>query len=169
MESVVGSVSGSQFEPFLQTNFDASEFASRALCGSEASAQSTTQSLRDGIDTLDREIRVEVLSKQDSLMAVVKKLCTAEERSRGLESTVSGFQQTVEQLKVALSEPCDQIRSKTRQLKNLRDSVDLLRNVNHRLKVTQRLRAQIEGGSGSGIADLAQAAKLLTELKLPGT
>lgn len=101
-------------------------------------------------------------------MSVVKKLCTAEDQSRGLESVVSGFQQTAGQLKVALSEPCDQIRSKTRQLKNLRDSVDLLRNVNHRLKVTQRLRTQIEGASGEGIADLAQAAKLLTELKLPG-
>lgn len=161
-------LSSPEFQPFHADDFDATQFASRALSGAQASAQSTTSNLRDGIAVLNQEIRGHVLKNQSQLMDVVQKLSSAEDRTVGVESVVHNFQSAVGQLKVALSEPCDQIRVKTRQLRNLRDTVDLLRHMNHRLKVTGRLRSQVEAGGASGVGDSAQAAKLLTEIKVAG-
>ncbi|GMH36010.1 hypothetical protein BSKO_03878 [Bryopsis sp. KO-2023] len=164
-------LSDARLEPFQRDDFDPTEFTSRALSGAQASAQSTTQELRDGIQNLETGIRSEVLRKQADLMRVVRNLSDTEVKTRGVETSVHGMQGTVGQLRVALLEPCDHIRTKTRQLKNLRDAVDLLRHVNHRLKLTQRLRTQIEEGQKGGSAptpDTAQAAKLLTEIEATG-
>lgn len=161
-------LSSSQFQPFHADDFDATQFASRALSGAQASAQSTTSDLQDGIAILHQEIRSHVVKNQSQLMDVVQKLSSAEDRTIGVESVVHNFQSVVGQLKVALTEPCDQIRVKTRQLRNLRDTVDLLRHMNHRLKVTGRLRSQVEEKGESGMGDAAQAAKLLTEIKVAG-
>ena len=72
--------------------------------------------------------------------------------------------------------PLLQVRTRTRQLRNLHETVDLLRQALRRLKLTAKLRAQLaaatappsEGaaaGTGGGVSaiDLAKAAKLLAD------
>ena len=75
-----------------------------------------------------------------------------------------------------------QVRTRTRQLRNLHETVDLLRQALHRLKLTAKLRAQLAaatpapagisatvdgtaaGGAGVSAIDLAKAAKLLADV-----
>ena len=72
-----------------------------------------------------------------------------------------------------------QVRTRTRQLRNLHETVDLLRQALRRLKLTAKLRAQLAAtmappadiaaagaaspGAGVSAIDLAKAAKLLAD------
>lgn len=160
-------LSDARFLPFRSDDFNATAFASRALSGAHASAQASTQELRSGIRVLDGEIRREVTRRQADLMALVQSLSSTEGGVREVESSVAALRSTVEEMRGALLEPCGAIRTKTAQLKNLRDTVELLRHVNHRLKLTAKLRSQLEG-EGAGVGDLALAGKLLTEVESVG-
>ena len=76
-------------------------------------------------------------------------------------------------------DPVPQVRTRTRQLRNLHETVDLLRQALHRLKLTAKLRAQLAAakpapagtpngaaatGGGVSAIDLAKAAKLLADV-----
>ena len=79
--------------------------------------------------------------------------------------------------------PRPQVRTRTRQLRNLHETVDLLRQALHRLKLTAKLRAQLAAatpapaappgapngaaaatGGGVSAIDLAKAAKLVADV-----
>ena len=77
--------------------------------------------------------------------------------------------------RLSLLDPPLQIQTRTRQLRNLHETVDLLRQALRRLKLTAKLRTQLAAsdqnaaagaaGAGGGVSaiDLAKAAKLLAD------
>ena len=59
------------------------------------------------------------------------------------------------------------MRTKTRQLCNLHATIDALRQLVHRIKLVQKLRAQLSPAAAAAVGglDLAKAAKLISDIR----
>jgi hypothetical protein len=77
--------------------------------------------------------------------------------------SVESLQSAVRRIRAEVVGPYEQIKHKTQQLRNIHATVDILRHVIHRLKLAQKLRAQLAVPAAQ--LDLAKAAKLITDIK----
>ena len=83
---------------------------------------------------------------------------------QGITLAVDTMQSALQRAKALIMEPYEQLQLKTRQLRNLHGTVELLRQLIQRLKLVAKLRQQIDAKSG-GYTDLAKAAKLLADIE----
>eukprot|EP00955_Chlamydomonas_euryale_P085160 364060-Chlamydomonas_euryale.AAC.3 len=152
-----------QFEPFLQTDFNVARFTSNVLAGSQTTAQAQAEQLREGVRVLDAELRSEVLGRSAELLGHVKRMTCADESLRDVVLGVDSLQAAVKRIRGEIVGPYDAVKKKTRQLHNLHATIDLLRLLIHRIKLTQKLKAQLDAAPGA--LDLAKAAKLITDIR----
>jgi hypothetical protein len=79
-----------------------------------------------------------------------------------VRAEVESLRASVQRVRNEIADPYKQIRLKTRQLAALHGTVELLRYVIRVLKLTGKLREQLEGKSGR--LDLAKGAQLYSEI-----
>ena len=139
-----------QFEPFLDDQFDPSSFASRSLSEGHTTAAAQTETLQHGVAQLDGALRQLVLRHQDDLVAQASRLAEAEAAVQRISLSVRSLQLVAGRVRGEVAEPFQQLAARTRQLKNLQATVELLRHVIHRLKLVQRLRQQMAAADGAG-------------------
>ena len=152
-----------RFAPFQQQNFNVAEFTSRVLAGSHTTAAAQSDQLRDGVRLLEAELSTEVVGRNRELLTNVRRMLEAETSVRDVVLSVESLQAAVRRIRAEVAGPYEQIKHRTAQLRNIHGTVDLLRHVIHRLKLAQKLRAQMEAPAGQ--QDLAKAAKLITDIR----
>jgi hypothetical protein len=151
------------YAPFSTETFDVAEFTSRVLAGSQTTAQAQSEQLRDGVRLLEGELAAEVTSKNKDLLRNVKRMLDAEVALGDVVLSVDSLQSAVRRIRAEIAGPYEHIRARAVQLSNIHATVELLRHLIHRIKLTQKLRAQMQGPSGT--LDLAKAAKLITDIR----
>lgn len=112
---------------------------------------------------LDAELAREVTTKNADLLKNVRRMLDAERSLGDVMLSMESLQSAIRRIRAEITGPYDHIRSRTRQLRNLRGTVDLLRHLIHRIKLAQKLRQQMAGAPGA--LDLAKAAKLITDIR----
>mmetsp|Transcript_14383 Transcript_14383/g.31097 ORF Transcript_14383/g.31097 Transcript_14383/m.31097 type:complete len:825 (+) Transcript_14383:68-2542(+) len=152
-----------RFLPFKQDNFNVAEFTSRVLTGSHTTAQAQSEQLRDGVRVLEAELSSEVITRNKDLLGNVRRVLDVENSLQDLGLSVESLQSAVRRIRAEIVTPYELVKTKTRQLRNLHGTVDLLRHLIHRLKLAQKLRQQLAAPPGS--IDLAKAAKLITDIR----
>ena len=155
--------SDAAYAPFLQDNFDATEFASNALAGSHTTAQAQTRRLQDRIQGLQISLREEVLHRRPEVLQQAAQLRDTEAAMQGISLAVDTMQSALQRAKTLIMEPYEQLQLKTQQLRNLHGTIELLRHLIQRLKLVAKLKQQVDAKSG-GYSDLAKAAKLLADI-----
>jgi hypothetical protein len=150
-----------RYQPFLQEEFNAADFTSRVLAGSHTTAQAQSEELKNGVRVLEAELHTEVIQNHKALLGHTRRLHDTENSLQDVILSVDTLQAAVKRINAEIVTPYDQIKAKTQQLRNLHATVDLLRHVTHRLKLTQKLKAQMAAQPAQ--LDLAKAAKLLTD------
>ncbi|GLI63871.1 hypothetical protein VaNZ11_006987 [Volvox africanus] len=153
----------SRFAPFLQTNFNVSEFTSKVLGGLHTTASAQSDQLRDGVHQLETALSGEVVTRNKELLGHVRRMLDAENSVRDVVLSVESLQSAVRRIRAEVAGPYEQIKHKTQQLRNIHATVDILRHVIHRLKLAQKLRAQLAVPAAQ--LDLAKAAKLITDIR----
>ncbi len=151
-----------QFRVFDNDNFNVAEFTSHVLGGSQTAASQAEQ-LRDGVHQLSSELSSEVVSKQKELLQHVRRMLDAENSVRDVVLSVESLQSAVRRIRAEVVGPYEQIKHRTQQLRNIHATMDILRHVIHRLKLAQKLRAQLAVPAAQ--VDLAKAAKLVTDIR----
>lgn len=153
-----------QLSPFCGNEFDPATFASRALAETASTPAAQIEHLQSGILTLETRLRKEVLRCQDDLIAQTTRVGEAETSIQRIALSVRSLQNLSSRICTDIVDPYQFISAKSRQLKNVQTTVDILRHLIHRLRVVQRLHTQIASG-GSGILELAKSAKLIAEIQ----
>ena len=155
-----------RFEAFRVDDFDAAKFTSRALSGAVSSAQTTAQQLREHIQLLEGGVREEVVEKQTELKRVVTHLAEMETSCFAVDRAVQQLGMSVEELQSSLRAPCQRLRLRTTQLKNLRSTIATLRIVSRRLKLMKKLKKRIGDADVEleGV-DLPDVARIITDLR----
>lgn len=151
------------YAPFLAESFDVSQFTSRVLAGSQTTAQAQSEQLRDGVRMLEAELAAEVTSKNKALLRNVKRMLDAEVALGDVVLSVDSLQSAVRRIRAEIAAPYEHIKARAAQLSNLHATVETLRHLIHRMKLVQKLRAQIQGPANA--LDLAKAAKLITDIR----
>ena len=152
-----------RFAPFTVADFNSAQFASNALADTQTTAQRQIDHLQQGIALLDAQLRHLVLGHRDELITHTSKLDDADASLQRVSLSVRSLQSVAARVRAEVMEPYQQIVAKTHQLRNIQATVDLLRATIHRLKLVQRLRAELSTGSGD-ILELAKAARLLSDV-----
>lgn len=151
-----------QFEPFLQPDFNPAEFTSRVLAASRTTAQAQAEELQQGVRQLEQALSSHVLSNHPELLQHVRRLADTEHSLQDVVLSVSSLQASVKRIRAEIDGPYTQARLKTRQLKNIHTTIEVLRHLTHRLKLTHKLKQQL--AAAPALLDLAKAAKLLTDI-----
>ncbi|GIL71669.1 hypothetical protein Vretimale_885 [Volvox reticuliferus] len=152
-----------RFSPFLPTYFNVAEFTSKVLGGSHTTASAQSEQLRDGVHQLETALSGEVVTRNKELLNHVRRMLDAENSVRDVVLSVESLQSAVRRIRAEVAGPYEQIKHKTQQLCNIHATVDILRHVIHRLKLAQKLRAQLNVPAAQ--LDLAKAAKLITDIR----
>lgn len=152
-----------RFQPFRGESFDVASFTSNVLAGSHTTAQAQSEQLRDGVKLLEAELASQVTGRKAELLTNVKRMLDAENSLGNVILSVESLQSAVRRIRAEIAGPYEHIKGKTRQLRNLHSTVDLLRHLIHRIKLAQKLRAQMAAPAGQ--LDLAKAAKLITDIR----
>ncbi|GLC41103.1 hypothetical protein PLESTM_001156100 [Pleodorina starrii] len=152
-----------RFAPFLPDNFNVAEFTSKVLGGSHTTASAQSEQLRDGVHQLETALSDEVVARNKELLNHVRRMLDAENSVRDVVLSVESLQSAVRRIRAEVVGPYEQIKHKTQQLRNIHATVDILRHVIHRLKLAQKLRAQLAVPAAQ--VDLAKAAKLITDIR----
>lgn len=137
-------------------------YCSRVLGGSHTTAQAQSEELRDGVRLLDSELAREVTTRNVDLLKNVRRMLDAERSLGDVVLSVESLQSAIRRIRAEITGPYEHIRARTRQLNNLRATVELLRHLIHRIKLAQKLRQQMAAAPGA--LDLAKAAKLITDI-----
>lgn len=132
----------------MADDFDAASFASRALAETHTTPQAQTEQLQAGITLLDEQLRAEVSARKSELFGQAARLQESEAALQRITLSVRSLQSVAARVRAEVAEPYRQIAAKSVQLRNLQRTVDLLRHVIHRLKLVQKLRAQMAMESG---------------------
>ncbi len=156
--------SDQRYAPFLSSNFDAAEFASNALADTHTTAQAQIDYLQQGIAVLDGQLRHLVLQHRGDLISHTSKLDETDASLQRISLSVRSLQSVAARVKAEVIEPYQQIVTRTQQLSNVQRTVDLLRHTIYRVKLVQRLRAEIKSGS-TDIMEIAKAARLLSDIR----
>lgn len=152
-----------RFAPFLSTSFNVAEFTSKVLGGSHTTASAQSEQLQDGVHQLETALSDEVVARNKELLNHVRRMLEAENSVRDVLLSVDCLQSAVRRIRAEVVGPYEQIKQKTLQLHNIHATVDILRHVIHRLKLAQKLRAQLTAPAAQ--VDLAKAAKLITDIR----
>lgn len=150
------------FEPFQQPDFNVAEFTSRVLAGSRTTAQSQADELKTGVRQLEHALAAHVLSSHEQLLQHSRRLVDTEHVLQDVSLSISSLQASVNRIRAEIEGPYSQIKTKAQQLQNLQRTVELLRHLVHRIKLTHKLKQQLAAPQTS--LDLAKAAKLLTDI-----
>lgn len=153
-----------RFSAFLSSNFDAAQFASNALEDTHTTAQAQIDYLQQGIAVLDGQLRHLVLQHRGDLISHTSKLDETDASLQRISLSVRSLQSVAARVRAEVIEPYQQIVTKTQQLCNVQRTVDLLRHTIHRVKLVQRLRAEMESGS-TDITEITKAARLLSDIR----
>lgn len=153
-----------RFTPFLSANFDAAQFASNALENTHTTAQAQIDYLQQGIALLDAQLRQLVLQHRSELISHTSKLDETDVSLQRISLSVRSLQSVAARVRAEVMEPYQQIVTRTQQLSNVQRTVDLLRHTIHRVKLVQRLRAEVSSGSEE-IMEVAKAARLLSDIR----
>ena len=156
--------SNQRFLPFLSENFDAAQFASNALADTQTTAQTQIDYLQQGIALLDAQLRQLVLQNRGELISHTSKLDEADVSLQRISLSVRSLQSVAARVRAEVMEPYQQIVTRTQQLSNVQRTVDLLRHTIHRVKLVQRLRAEMSSPN-AGIMEAAKAARLLSDIR----
>lgn len=151
-----------QIEPFLQPDFNAADFTSRVLATSRTSAQAQAEELKQGVRQLELALSSHVLSNYQGLLQHVRCLANTEHSLQDVVLSVSSLQASVKRIRAEIEGPYVQVKLKTRQLQNIQTTIEALRHLAQRIKLTQKLRQQL--AAAPALLDLAKAAKLLTDI-----
>ncbi|XP_057954818.1 conserved oligomeric Golgi complex subunit 5 [Malania oleifera] len=150
------------FSAFLSPSFDSAKFSSQALASGSAAARA--EKLQDGIRLLEKQLRSEVLSRHDDLLAQLSSLSHADSALSILRSAVSSLQSSVRRARSELADPHRQIQTKTHQLSNLHRTAELLQSVIRVLRLSKKLRDLISVSNEPERLDLSKAAQLHCEI-----
>ncbi|GBG91815.1 hypothetical protein CBR_g53704, partial [Chara braunii] len=156
-------ISPELFRSFLKEDFNVTAFASGAL-GSGSAAQSS-QKLTEGIELLERQLRNEVIARHDELLEQVTSLRDTENVVTVVRSGIDSLQASLQRVRSELAEPYKLIRTKTRQLAALHETMELLRQVIRVIRLIAKLRDLMTAGETGGHIDLAKAAQLFNEIE----
>ncbi|GAX78041.1 hypothetical protein CEUSTIGMA_g5483.t1 [Chlamydomonas eustigma] len=152
-----------RFSPFLSDGFNVADFTSRVLAGSHTTAQAQAEQLRSGILSIQNAIGTEVTSRSTELLSNVRRLGIAENSLQDVSLSVGSLQSALQRIRGEIVGPYETVKTKTRQLRNLQGTIDTLRQLIHRMKLVQKLKAQLAAPAPS--FDLAKAAKLITDIR----
>jgi hypothetical protein len=156
-----------QYQPFQATDFNAAEFTSRVLTGSRTSAHAQAEELRQGVRQLEAALASAVVSNHSALLGHARRLLDAETGTQEVAVSVGTLQSAVRRVRAEVEGPYMSVLLKTRQLRALHATIELLRALLLRLKLTAKLRVQLDAPPGG--VDLAKAAKLLADVTgVPG-
>ncbi|KAJ9521259.1 hypothetical protein QJQ45_022970, partial [Haematococcus lacustris] len=156
-------LANSEFAPFLQDEFNVSQFTSVVLAGSQTTAQAQSEQLREGVRQLELELAGEVTGKNKELLRSMKRMLDAEVALKDVVLSMDSLQKSVRRIRTEIAGPYEHIKARTTQLHNLHSIVELLRHLVHRIKLTGKLRAQMTAPTST--LDLPKAAKLITDIK----
>ncbi|KAL6762845.1 component of oligomeric golgi complex 5 [Haematococcus lacustris] len=156
-------LANSEFAPFLQDEFNVSQFTSVVLAGSQTTAQAQSEQLREGVRQLELELAGEVTGKNKELLRSMKRMLDAEVALKDVVVSMDSLQKSVRRIRTEIAGPYEHIKARTTQLHNLHSIVELLRHLVHRIKLTGKLRAQMTAPTST--LDLPKAAKLITDIK----
>ncbi|XP_058070815.1 conserved oligomeric Golgi complex subunit 5-like [Magnolia sinica] len=152
------------FSVFLSPDFDSTRFSSQAL--SSGSAAARAEKLDDGIRLLEKQLRTEVLSRHDDLLAQLSSLKDAESALSVVRSGISTLQSSVRRIRLEIADPHRQIRTKTVQLSNLHATSELLQFTVRVIRQSKKLKdLMASAGAESERLDLAKAAQLHREIE----
>lgn len=151
-----------RYAPFQAPGFNAAEFTSRALASSRASAHATADELRQGVRQLEAALAAAVVSNHGELLGHARRLLDAEAAAQEVSLSVGSLQAAVRRIRAEVEGPYSSVSLKTRQLRALHATIELLRALLLRIKLTAKLRQQLDASPGQ--ADLAKAAKLLADV-----
>jgi hypothetical protein len=150
------------FQPFLNPDFDVAQFTSSVLAGSHTTAQAQAEQLREGVRVLEGELGTEVTARSGELMGIVKRTSHAETTLQDIVLSVDSLQSTVRRIRSEIVGPYENVKARTLQLRNLHETIEMLRLLIHRVKLMQKLKVQMAAPAAS--LDLAKAAKLITDI-----
>ncbi|KAL5999285.1 Conserved oligomeric Golgi complex subunit [Asimina triloba] len=151
------------FSGFLSPDFDSTRFSSQAL--SSGSAAARAEKLEDGIHLLEKQLRSEVLSRHDDLLAQLSSLKDAESALSVVRSGISNLQSSVRRVRLEIAEPHRQIRTKTVQLSNLHVTSELLQFTVRAIRLSKKLRDMMAAAEAEPEKlDLSKAAQMHHEI-----
>ncbi|KAF6152472.1 hypothetical protein GIB67_035540 [Kingdonia uniflora] len=152
------------FSAFLSPDFDSARFSSQAL--SSGSAAARAEKLEEGIRLLEKQLRSEVLSRHDDLLAQLTSIKDAESALSVVRSGISTLQSSVRRVRQEIADPHRQIKVKTVQLSNIHETVELLQFTIRVLRLSKKLRdLMVVAGSELEKLDLSKAAQLHREIQ----
>jgi hypothetical protein len=151
------------YAPFREQGFNVADFTSRVLAGSHTTAQAQSEQLREGLVVLESELAREVTGRHGELLGNVRRMLDAERSLGDVLLSVESLQNAIRRIRAEVTTPYEHISARTRQLRALHATVDLLRHLTHRLKLTAKLRTQISGVAPNAL-DLPKTAKLITDI-----
>jgi hypothetical protein len=151
----------SVFAKFLVDDFNATQFASEAL--SSGSAASSSEKLQEGIELLEKQLRIEVFFRHDELLQQLSSLKETESVLTVVRAGAESLQASTQRVRSEIAEPYKQIKAKSRQLASLHDTVELLRSLIRALKQLKKLQDLME--SSGAKAELAKAAQIYNDIE----
>lgn len=156
-----------RYEPFREPDFNAGKFTSDVLSGSRTTAQAASEELKAGVKHLEQELSGHIVSKHKDLLQHARKLSSTERSLQDIRLSVDTLLSVVKRIQTEVTGPYEQVSLKTRQLQNLHSTVQLLRHLLLRVKLTSKLRTQLSVPPES--LDLAKAAKMLNDICVIGS
>jgi hypothetical protein len=159
-----------QYLPFTAAAFSAADFTSRVLAGSRTTAAAQSEELRSNVRRLDAVLGAAVAAGHSELLTHARRMSDAEAGAREVAAAVASLQAAARRARAEVEGPYLAAALKARQLGALHSTVELLRALLLRLKLTAKLRALLEPSSSSASSasaeplDLQKAAKLLSDI-----
>jgi hypothetical protein len=151
-----------QFAPFVAAQFDVAEFTSRVLAESRTTAHAQAEELRQGVRQLEGALAAGVVARHADLLGHTRRLLDAEAGAAEVALSVGSLQAAVRRVRAEVEGPHAAVRLKTRQLRALHATIELLRALLARLKLVAKLRQHLEAPPEQ--LDLAKAARLLADV-----
>lgn len=152
-------------QPFVDTSFDPTQYASSVLKNPKVSAAEKTHMLQAWVTRLDDAIREEVTGKQEELFSHVRQLQVSDRSLQVIKGSVTSFHEDLKQLKSEAQGPFQLMTQHSTEPSNLHHTLQLLRAVNSRMKLTGRLQQVMRQSSKLEPMDLAKAAKLVHDIE----
>ncbi|XP_074644447.1 conserved oligomeric Golgi complex subunit 5-like [Tubulanus polymorphus] len=146
------------YKQFLEEDFDAKTYATKAIQGAAISAQ--LAKLAEGINLLDKELHSQVVAHHEDLLSQATGVETLEGVLQMMQTRIHSLLMAVERIKSKITEPYNKVTSRTAQLRRLQETCDLLRRIIRIVYLSRRLHSQLQGG----VREITKAAQSLNEL-----
>ena len=143
-----------------QPSILSSEEVSNLLASGSVSPQEDIDRLRASAELLDDQIKALVLDNRELLLAETTSVGDAAKDFQKLFLAVRSLQSVASRVKSEVSEPRSQLSAKTRELAVMYETVDLLRQTTHHIRLVARIKAEL---GTADARDLSKVARLLTE------